>query len=243
MPAVFSAALPEGPAFVPMAAGKLPLAGVTVLAVEDSRFASEALRLLCQHSGARLRRAETLELARRHLALYQPDVVLVDIGMPDGDGVDLIRSLASDSEFGGLVLAISGDPDAWADAVRAGAAGFIEKPIPSVAAFQQTLRAHLEDHEYGPVSGAGKPVSPDRQALRDDLLHARALLAQGGAEHYVVDFLCSLARSTTDTELATLAAAARRSAQARSDLAAVLEDRIAAAGDPFGGAEMRNSLL
>jgi len=37
-----------------------PLLGLTVLVVEDSRFASEALRLMCLHSGARLRRESSI---------------------------------------------------------------------------------------------------------------------------------------------------------------------------------------
>ena len=56
-----------------------PLTGLTVLVIEDSRFASEAVRLLCLKSGARIRRADCLRSAARHLRTYRPAVVIVDL--------------------------------------------------------------------------------------------------------------------------------------------------------------------
>lgn len=44
-----------------------PLLGLTVLVVEYSRYAYEAMRLLCLRSGARIRRADCIRSAHRHL--------------------------------------------------------------------------------------------------------------------------------------------------------------------------------
>ncbi|MGB4827110.1 MAG: response regulator, partial [Paracoccaceae bacterium] len=103
-----------------LSGSELPLQGVTVLAVEDSRFTCDALRLLCQRSGARLRRAETLDAARAHLRVYRPDVILVDLGLPDGRGEGLIRRLAAGRPDRPVLLGISGDPAGRAAALAAG---------------------------------------------------------------------------------------------------------------------------
>ena len=83
--------------------------GLTVLVVEDSRFACEALRLLCMRSGARIRRADTLRAAYRHFRVYRPTVVVVDLGLPDGNGIDLIAELDESPSRVEGILAISGD--------------------------------------------------------------------------------------------------------------------------------------
>lgn len=49
-----------------------PLLGLTILLGEDSRFACEAMRIMALRSGARLRRADCMTSARRHMRLYRP---------------------------------------------------------------------------------------------------------------------------------------------------------------------------
>lgn len=237
-------ALPEGPGFVNVPQrSALPLAGVTLLAVEDSRFASEALRLLCHRSGARLRRAVTLADARRHLAVYRPDVVLVDLGLPDGNGVDLIRELTKTNAGKSVVLAISGDPDGWSAAVLAGAAGFIEKPLESLAAFQQMVLNHLTMQPQDSDLPDRHHIHPDEQALHDDMIHAVEMIERGQApqERYIADFVRGLARSCHDLALEGAAVQANTSPEAMAGLSRELEQRIKRIRDPFSFSTAKKS--
>ena len=106
-----------------------PLLGLTVLVVEDSLYACEAMRLLCLRSGARIRRADSLKSAHRHLSVYRPVVVIVDLGLPDGSGAELINELAIQAPRVAVILGISGDTDGEEVAIAAGADGFLEKPF------------------------------------------------------------------------------------------------------------------
>jgi CheY-like chemotaxis protein len=197
-----------------------PLLGVTVLVVEDSRFASEAMRLLCLRSGARIRRADCLASARRHLATYRPTAVVVDLGLPDGSGDTLIRELASSDQPASIILGTSGDPDAESLALSAGAHGFLEKPITSLAIFQQAIlsRLPLTRQPRGMRLVSRDQVAPDPIALRDDLNHAADILASRVDEptlDYLAQFLASVARSASDPALAE--AASRLGAAGRRD--------------------------
>ena len=202
-----------------------PLAGLTVLAVEDSRFACEALRLLCQRLGARLRRAETLAMAAAHLRTWRPDVVLVDLGLPDGPGTALIASLAALGPARPLVLGMSGEDGAAARAFAAGAAGYLAKPLESLAGFRDTLLSLLPDRGWLGATPAGpEPVlpPPDPLALCDDLGRAVACLARdNGDDAYVAGFVAGLARATRDPAL-------ERAARGPRDLLApLLQARLA----------------
>jgi DNA-binding NarL/FixJ family response regulator len=177
----------------------LPLRGITLLLVEDSRFASDALRLICQRSGARMKRAETLAAARAHLACYRPDLAVIDLGLPDGDGRDLIAQLAAE---GMPVIATSGDPEARTPAAEAGAVAFLDKPLPSVAGFVRLVRQLAAGG--GADSAHPEPTLPaiDLLALRDDLARAADLIAQESVDQtYATGFVRSLARAAGDPAL------------------------------------------
>lgn len=206
-------------------AAALPLRGVTVLMVEDSRVTCDALRLIFQRTGARLRRAETLVSARRHLDAYRPDVVIVDLGLPDGRGETLIAVAAAD---GLPVLALSGDPDSRTGALDAGAIAFVEKPIPSVAGFLHLIRQLVAGVGAEPQGEEIAAPPADLLALRDDLAFAAALVAGQGADPaYATGFVRSLARAAGDRDLEDAALQAKTEDD-RTALAALLTARLSA---------------
>ncbi len=219
---------PPCPALPPQPSAEAPLAGLTFLLVEDSRFASDALRLVVQRAGGRLRRAETLALARRHLGTYRPDAVIVDLGLPDGRGEDLIAELAC---LGGPpALAISGDDDGLARARRAGAAAFLAKPLGGMAAICRALLALLPGRGHlAALLAERAPGAADPLALRDDLAAAARWLAQPGGEEgrrYLAGFVSGLARSSHDPALEAAANAMRSGPGRCGPLARALAERL-----------------
>ncbi|MFI0394772.1 response regulator [Paracoccus jiaweipingae] len=219
-----------------------PLTGLTVLMVEDSRYASEAMRLLCLRSGARIRRADSLRSAARHLQTYRPAVVIVDMGLPDGDGGDLIAQIAQARPRVPVLLGISGDPAREDEAMQAGADGFLHKPVESLAIFQQAVLAALppESGKMGLRLLPDDMIAPDRSALHDDLAHVASVLdhlQDTSAIDYIARFLAGIARSSHDRTLEEAATAlARDHAAGRAlstDLARIsglVHERLGAVG-------------
>lgn len=182
-----------------------PLLGVTVLVVEDSRYASEAVRLMCLRSGARIRRADSLETARRHLAVYRPTVALVDVGLPDGSGLALISTLAAAVPRIEVILGVSGETNIEREVLTAGADGFIAKPISNLAAFQYAILSQLpaDRQPPGPRMLHDETVLPDKVAYHDDLNHIAQVLRDDDScdLDYITQFLGGVARSAKDDAL------------------------------------------
>lgn len=102
-----------------------------VLIVDDHAEASEALVVLFSLLGHDIRSARTAAEAQELVTLYRPDVLLLDIGLPDVDGYELARSLRAGGAAALYIIAVTG----WCraeDRERALASGcdlHIPKPI------------------------------------------------------------------------------------------------------------------
>jgi CheY-like chemotaxis protein len=210
-----------------------PLLGLTVLVVEDSRYASEALRLMCLRSGARIRRADCIASAQRHLNVYRPSVAIIDLGLPDGSGLDLLAAMDRAGTRVPIVLGTSGNEREAAALACAevGADGFLPKPVTSLAAFQAAILDHLPDalRPSGPRDAVIDGVAPDPVALREDLSHALELLKlDSPPTGYLRRFLIGLARTAQDTTLECSAQAIEGGARPRDTVAlrSLIHERI-----------------
>ncbi|MGI3168644.1 response regulator [Pseudooceanicola sp. C21-150M6] len=189
-----------------VATAQQPLLGMTILLVEDSVYASEAMRMLCLRSGARIRRADCLRSARRHLQVYRPSAAIVDLGLPDGSGIELITEMAAVRPRVPVILAISGDEAGGGQAVAAGADEFLEKPVRTLGVFQNALLKHLpEEHQpLGPRSIDPEEIRPDALSYRDDLTLMSEILGPGMTAQdltYAARFLYGIAKSAGDDRL------------------------------------------
>ncbi|MEM8693309.1 MAG: response regulator [Pseudomonadota bacterium] len=209
-----------------------PLLGLTILVIEDSRFACEAMRLLCLRSGARIRRADSLKAANRHLKVYRPSVTIIDLGLPDGSGADLITDLVTATPRPDVIIGISGDPAGEETALAAGADGFMAKPITALATFQNAILSLLpaDRQPSGPRPVTDEMVEPDPIAFRDDMAHIADVLdepADDSALDYVAQFLGGVARSADDNALEK---AAKALAEKRASGAAATSEKAIIAG-------------
>ncbi len=196
-----------------------PLLGQTILVVEDSRYACDAIRLMCLHSGARIRRADCLKSARRHLQIYRPSVILVDMGLPDGSGAELIAELTDATPRIGAILGMSADDYTEKTALAAGADGFLAKPLKSLAYFQKFILECLpEDRRPNSLHAVREEtIRPDPMAYQDDMAHIADVLA-GPNDHRTLDYAAQFLRGVArDADDMILAEAAQKLAVSRAE--------------------------
>jgi len=124
----------------------------TVLIVEDDALMRQHFeRAVAEHPQLRLFGSVGSCKACRDLLHNRPDIMLVDLGLPDGDGASLIRYLKSihpSSEA--MVVSVFAEEKKVVGAIRAGASGYLLKDM-----FKEDIGISILD-----VLNGGSPISP-----------------------------------------------------------------------------------
>lgn len=100
-----------------------------VLVVEDEPQILQALRILLTGAGYAVEQAQSASAARAAVAALPPDLVLLDLVLPDGHGVELCRELRQASDLPVVVLSAIGDEREKVRALDAGADDYVTKPF------------------------------------------------------------------------------------------------------------------
>jgi two-component system KDP operon response regulator KdpE len=132
--------------------------GPLVLVVEDEPQVRRFLRAALSSHGYRLVETGTFREAEQLATSHNPDVFLLDLGLPDGDGVDLARRLREWSRAPIIVLSARGREEDKVNALDAGADDYLTKPFgvnELLARLRVALRHAHASPDQPPVLEAG----------------------------------------------------------------------------------------
>jgi two-component system, OmpR family, KDP operon response regulator KdpE len=164
----------------------------TILLVEDEPQVRRILRAALPEHGYRLIEAETGEEALRRAAERTPDVILLDLGLPDLDGVEVTRRLREWSEAPIIVLSARDQEISKVEALDAGADDYLTKPF-GTAELLARIRVALRRGQRG---AEGEPVFTVGD-LRIDLGRRQVFVAEREVHLTPIEYklLATLARN------------------------------------------------
>ena len=145
-----------------------------ILVVEDEESIRRVLRALIESQAWRVVEAESATRAVIEARAHKPDLMLVDLGLPDGDGLHVIRDVRSWSSMPIIVLSARTMEEAKIAALDAGADDYVTKPF-SAAELLARVRAALRRHAHGAV----RPAALHLGAVDIDLARREAHGPQG----------------------------------------------------------------
>ena len=165
-----------------------------VLVVDDENLIRLWLEAHLGDAGYETRLAENVASARERFASTPPDAVLLDLRLPDGNGMDLLRDFQeADPDLVTIILTALGDIATAVEAMKAGAYHFIEKP-PKPEELLATLAKGLE------VRGLKRTVSGLRRQAGWQFADVE-VVGRSAAMQHVVDLVGKVAASESTTVL------------------------------------------
>jgi two-component system KDP operon response regulator KdpE len=146
-----------------------------VLVVDDDPSLLKALRIGLTARGDEVLLAHSGTEAINQVALAGPDLVILDLGLPDLDGLEVCRRIREFSDVPIVVLSAYGDERRKVEALDSGADDFVTKPF-GMAELEARLRVALR-HAAARSDGSEKSACLEVGHLDIDLVHHMATLS------------------------------------------------------------------
>jgi two-component system, OmpR family, KDP operon response regulator KdpE len=153
------------------------MACATILVVEDELPIRRFLRPAIESAGWRLIEAETAAAGILEATQARPDVIVLDLGLPDTDGIEVIRRVREWSAMPIIILSARGQEVDKVAALDAGADDYVQKPF-NVAELMARVRVALRHATSLAQPSADSTIVAGEIAI--DL--ARRVVTRGGAE-------------------------------------------------------------
>ena len=125
----------------------------TALIIDDEKQIRRLLRLALEGADHQLYEAETGAAGLAEIVRCRPDVVLLDLGLPDMDGVKMLRRLREWSDVPVLILSVRDDAEEKVAALDAGADDYVTKPFDTAE-----LLARVRVAKRRSLTETGEPV-------------------------------------------------------------------------------------
>jgi DNA-binding NarL/FixJ family response regulator len=123
---------------------------IRVLLVDDHALFRAGVRGELEHAVDIVGEAGSVEEAVRCIDDKRPDVVLLDVHLPDGSGADVIPRTSAEPPPKFLALSVSDAPDDVIAVIRAGARGYVTKTIDAAELTDAIRRVHGGDAVFSP---------------------------------------------------------------------------------------------
>ena len=137
-----------------------------ILVVDDEPDIRNLVQEILEDEGFSVATAENANEARNSCKESTPDLILLDIWMPDIDGISLLKEWKEKDNIDSAVIMMSGhgNVETAVEATRCGAYDFIEKPL-SIAKLLLTIKHALETTSLQPSANWSRlaTVNPSRQ--------------------------------------------------------------------------------
>ncbi len=125
-----------------------------ILIVEDEKEIRRFVRTALESEGLRVFESETLQRGLIEAGTRKPDLIILDLGLPDGDGLDYIRDLRQWSAVPVIVLSARHAEEDKIAALDAGADDYLSKPFgigELLARVRVALRRHANSQQESPL--------------------------------------------------------------------------------------------